>query len=384
MEADLWSLGATLHSAVEGRSPYARSTAMATLSALATRPPDAAPHAGPLRPVLAGLLRREPRDRTGHDETRRLASAATGIGQPCPLALAAPAAVLPPDLLDPDSVPGPSGPAGPASAGGGPDTFATWASGTPGAAGRGTAGPGGDAAGSGGRRWPLAVAAGAFAALAAVSTAIALGQREHERGAPPGTGAGRPGAEPWAGPPGAPPPDGGVPPPPFPCLRPYPAGKPAPTVSPARGERLRLPVGWRWYADPAGFRLAVPPGWRHYRQGVAVCFQDPTARRVLTVAPAGDPAAAALTRLRSNEWRALDAGALPGYARIRLETVAGRGAEWEATWDAPYGARLRAVQLIPREARAWSLAWSGPDADWSAGATERNRVRVSFRPGDPG
>ncbi|WP_374535324.1 serine/threonine-protein kinase, partial [Micromonospora aurantiaca (nom. illeg.)] len=72
VEADMWSLGATLHAAVEGRSPYARSTAMATLAALATRPPDPAPHAGPLAPVLAGLLRRDPRTRLGHRETARL------------------------------------------------------------------------------------------------------------------------------------------------------------------------------------------------------------------------------------------------------------------------------------------------------------------------
>ncbi|WP_431946155.1 protein kinase domain-containing protein [Micromonospora marina] len=72
VEADMWSLGATLHAAVEGRSPYARSTAMATLAALATRPPDPAPHAGPLTPVLAGLLRRDPRTRLGHRETARL------------------------------------------------------------------------------------------------------------------------------------------------------------------------------------------------------------------------------------------------------------------------------------------------------------------------
>ncbi|MFD0822883.1 serine/threonine-protein kinase, partial [Micromonospora zhanjiangensis] len=42
---DLWSLGATLHAAIEGRSPYARSTAMATLTALANAAPDPAPHA---------------------------------------------------------------------------------------------------------------------------------------------------------------------------------------------------------------------------------------------------------------------------------------------------------------------------------------------------
>ncbi|MBY8872473.1 protein kinase [Micromonospora sp. PLK6-60] len=71
VEADLWSLGATLHAAVEGRSPYARSTAMATLAALASSPPDPAPNAGPLRPVLQGLLRRDPRKRTRHDETAR-------------------------------------------------------------------------------------------------------------------------------------------------------------------------------------------------------------------------------------------------------------------------------------------------------------------------
>ncbi|TDC70014.1 serine/threonine protein kinase [Micromonospora sp. KC606] len=71
VEADLWSLGATLYAAVEGRPPYARGTAMATLAALANDPPDPAPHAGPLAPVLAGLLCRDPRRRIGHDEADR-------------------------------------------------------------------------------------------------------------------------------------------------------------------------------------------------------------------------------------------------------------------------------------------------------------------------
>ncbi|MEO3858348.1 protein kinase [Acrocarpospora sp. B8E8] len=71
-ESDLWSLGATLYAAVEGRPPHDKGMAMATMHAVLNDQPDPAVHAGRLGVVLDRLLVKEPGDRPSYDETVRL------------------------------------------------------------------------------------------------------------------------------------------------------------------------------------------------------------------------------------------------------------------------------------------------------------------------
>jgi outer membrane protein assembly factor BamB len=58
--ADMWALGATLQATVEGRPPFSGPTLMALISAILTKPPAPAGHAGPLGGLIRSLLSKDP------------------------------------------------------------------------------------------------------------------------------------------------------------------------------------------------------------------------------------------------------------------------------------------------------------------------------------
>ncbi|CAG6391561.1 protein kinase [Streptomyces cocklensis] len=70
--ADLWSLGALLFASVEGRPPYDKGSAIATLTAVMTEPIGPMPNAGPLGAVITGLLAKDPEQRLDEPAARAL------------------------------------------------------------------------------------------------------------------------------------------------------------------------------------------------------------------------------------------------------------------------------------------------------------------------
>src|SRR6185437_4869970 len=105
---DLWGLGASLYAAVEGHPPFEREHALASITAVVADDPEPATHAGPLWPVIDGLLRKNPDERLGAAEADQLLRR---IAAPAPAAASepAPAAAFAADAIEP-AAPAPAEP----------------------------------------------------------------------------------------------------------------------------------------------------------------------------------------------------------------------------------------------------------------------------------
>ncbi|MEU0205007.1 protein kinase [Streptomyces canus] len=90
-EADLWALGATLFQAVDGHSPFLRDTVTETMYAIALGPLPEVRKAGPLTPLIQGLIANKPDERLSAEEAERLLRTAAAERHPSVAASAVPA-----------------------------------------------------------------------------------------------------------------------------------------------------------------------------------------------------------------------------------------------------------------------------------------------------
>jgi hypothetical protein len=346
---DLWGLGASLYTAVEGRPPFERDSALASITAVVTDEPEPAPHAGPLWPVISGLLRKDPGERLDTAQTEQMlrqvipASASRVATVPAPVA---PAPVAPaPDVPVPD-VPVPDVPA--------PDVPA----------------PDGPAPPRRSRRPLAAVGITALAVIAVAATVAGLvlssGPSRHQN-APPAAGA-RPTTHAGSGTNSSQPPAS-------------PSG--SPTAGPGAG-RGDLPAGWHRFTNSTGFSIGVPHGWLISHVGHYVYVRDPDNGGIFLLidqsdSPKPDPLA---------DWQqqaAARESSYPDYHLLRLEAVsypqAEKAADWEFTYDRDgVPVHILSRNILANAHQAYALYWSTPQADWNAYHRYFQAFAATFRP----
>ncbi len=323
--ADLWALGATLYAAVEGRSPFERSGHVSTLAAIMTgeMPPPA--NAGPLTPVLAGLLRREPADRMTTAEAGRLLTriAEGTLPDAAVTALALPAASPSPEATAPVFPPETR-----ALNSGAPDTTApAWAPGPHQVEPRPARRPA-----------TLAVASAVAGALivAAFGTVWFLG------------GASAP-KTPKAGVTTAPPAT-------TPTVRPGSATSPPPEPDSAHEE-------WTTRSE-SGFSVSVPSTWSRRSDGDNVFYQDPTARLLLQIGttPWYSDAETEAESVNSNVSQSFQ-----GYRESAVTPITYLGvpaADLSFAYDRPTGAQRVNDRFFRVNGRAFAVYFRMPADQW--------------------
>ncbi|MFC3572388.1 serine/threonine-protein kinase [Streptomyces yaanensis] len=328
--SDLWSLGATLYQAVEGRPPFHRGTAMETAYAIAVDPLEPMKQAGPLEPLIETLLSKNPEDRPSAEQTERALRAACSN---------APTAVLSPS---PAPAHNSSGTVGDKSR---PRHTERVYETDPAARTEQIPPPGrADERGRGRGRRRFALVSIAVV-MASAATAVALYTTSHH-------GEERSGAH---------------------QSRATPSASYAPSP---------VPEGYHVVdAKQLGVSFPVPDGWKAGAQASdQVIYTDPSGLVDITIGmvdPAGANPMAHFADIEANTKINY-----PTYRRLRMQRTAFRG-EPAAVWEFTFKGRVRVFRAIDlgygREGgREYDIYLSAPDARWDTYRPVFDHVRDGF------